>query len=98
MSRQFLRGLFLLCLCCYLAGPLFETFDFWDTPQEEMADIASSATGVLIWAAAGVCLAILLIRQLCRWCSRLDAARTGVLLLLICDLGSYFLPTEIVPL
>ena len=63
-----LRIVFVIWLLCYLAGPLVETFDDWDTPLEEMTDIATSAGGVLIWAAAGVCAAIALLREFCKHC------------------------------
>src|SRR5437764_1277932 len=66
MSRELLRGLFWIWLCCYLAGPLFETFDCWDAPQEEMGDIASSACGALIWAAAGLSVPIFVFQQFCK--------------------------------
>ena len=79
MSRRFLRVIFLIWLCCYLAGPLFETFDFWDTPQEEMGDIASSACGALIWAAAGLCVAVFVFQQFCKSFSCLAAFRVNLL-------------------
>ncbi len=34
---------FLLWLGWYLSGPLFETLDYWDAPQEEVRDIMPSA-------------------------------------------------------
>jgi len=74
MSAQFVRIVFLIWLGWYLTGPVVETFDFWDTPQEEMADIASSVDGALVWAAAAICLAILVSRELCRCCSYLTEA------------------------
>ena len=74
MSAQFVRIVFLIWLGWYLTGPVVETFDFWDTPQEEMADIASSIDGALVWAAAAICLAILVSRELCRCCSYLTEA------------------------
>jgi hypothetical protein len=73
VSRIFLRVLFSVWLCWFLAGPVFETFDFWDSSQEEMLDIASSICGALIWAAASVCLAIRLLRELHKRCSHLSA-------------------------
>src|SRR5258706_2015965 len=79
MSQQFRRALFLIWLFCYLAGPLFETFDFWDMPQEEMSDIASSACGALIWAAAGLCITVFAFRQFCKCFSRLAVLRTNAL-------------------
>ena len=94
MSGRFLRVLFLIWLCWYLAGPLFETFDFWDTPQEEMTDIASSASGALIWAAAGVSFGILLLRRLCQCCSALTGLNPNLMLPLPFDLRDDLPPTE----
>ena len=74
MNAQFVRIVFLIWLGWYLTGPVVETFDFWDTPQEEMADVASSIDGALVWAAAAICLAILVSRELCRCCSYLTEA------------------------
>jgi hypothetical protein len=98
MSGRSLRVLFLIWLCWYLTGPLFETFDFWDTPQEEMADIASSTAGVLIWAAAAVCVGIWLSRHLCRCCKGLTGLGLNVLLLQSFDLRRYLPPAEPIPL
>ena len=71
MSRKFLRILFLIWLGWYLAGPVIETFDSWDNANEEMLDIASSVCGALVWAAALVCLAIVLLRELLKHSSYL---------------------------
>ena len=75
MSREFGRIVFAIWLCWYLTGPLAETFDFWDTPQEEMGDIASSIDGALVWAAAAICVAILVSRQFRNCCSYLAEVR-----------------------
>jgi len=80
MSAHFFRIVFVIWLGWYLTGPLAETFDFWDTPQEEMGDLASSLDGALVWAAAAICLAILVSRQFCKCCSYL--AEAGLLDLL----------------
>ncbi len=80
MSAPFVRIVFVIWLGWYLTGPLAETFDFWDTPQEEMTDLASSVDGALVWAAAAICLAILVSRQFCKCCSYL--AEAGLLDLL----------------
>ena len=80
MSAPFVRIVFVFWLGWYLTGPLAETFDFWDTPQEEMTDLASSVDGALVWAAAAICLAILVSRQFCKCCSYL--AEAGLLDLL----------------
>src|SRR5262245_59212200 len=74
MSAHFFRILFLIWLGWYITGPLAETFDFWDTPQEEMSDLASSLDGALVWAAAAICLAILVSREFCKCCSYLAEA------------------------
>src|SRR5262249_44686383 len=78
MSRRSLQILFLTWLCWYLAGPLFETFDSWDTPQEELADIASSESGSLVWAAAGICIAVLLFQHLCKYSHALSGSSANV--------------------
>src|SRR5439155_19585710 len=80
MSAHFFRIVFVIWLGWYLTGPLAETFDFWDTPQEEMGDLASSLDGALVWAAAAICLAIVVSRQFCKCCSYL--AEAGLLDLL----------------
>ena len=75
MSREFVRIVFAIWLCWYLTGPLAETFDFWDTPQEEMGDVASSVDGALVWAAAAICFAILVSRRFRNCCSYLAEVR-----------------------
>jgi hypothetical protein len=64
VSRRVLQFIFLIWLCSYLAGPLVQTIDFWDTPQDDVNDIASSLCGTLIWAACAATLAILAWREL----------------------------------
>lgn len=71
MSRKFLRILFYIWLCWYLSGPVIEVFDSWDNANEEMLDIASTISGALVWAAALVCLAIVLLRHLLKLSSYL---------------------------
>ena len=61
MRGRLLRMMVLLWLGWYVSGPLEETFDFWDSPQEEMADVARSA-GELV-ALLGVAVAVS-VRQL----------------------------------
>lgn len=58
MKHRGIRLLFLLWLSCYLSGPLCETFDFWDTPQEEMQDINRTAGGAVPLIAVIFCFAI----------------------------------------
>ena|SRR5215469_16148306 len=64
MSRRVSQSLFLIWLCLYLAGPLVQTVDFWDTPQDEMTDVASSLCGTLIWMACAASLARFALQQL----------------------------------
>src|SRR5262249_14353983 len=91
--------LFLIWLICYLAGPLVETFDYWDSPQEEMTDIATSACGALIWLAAGICAAILLLREFCKlWRSSALLRINPPLLLLTFDLVSPLRRSEPIPI
>src|SRR5262245_16406868 len=72
MTSPLLRKLFLIWLCCYLAGPLVQMFDVWHAFQEEMGDIAFSTSGVLIWAGAAIAIGILLFRHFCKVCKYLD--------------------------
>jgi len=97
MSRQCLRVVFLIWLCCYLAGPVFETFDFWETPQEEMGDIASSACGVLIWAAAGLCVAVFVFQQFCNCFGCLAAFPVNLLSPMSFTFPSYLTAAEPIP-
>src|SRR3989442_2627338 len=97
MSARFLRVLFLIWVSSSLAGPLFETFDFWDTPQEEMGDIASSACGVLIWAAAGLCVALFVFQQFCKYFGCLAAFRVSLLSPLSFRLPSYLTAAAPIP-
>jgi hypothetical protein len=74
MNRQVVGFLFLLWLVWYLSGPLFETIDFWDTPQEEMGDIAWSASGALSLMAIGACAGICLFRRFRELCCYLASS------------------------
>jgi hypothetical protein len=58
MKRRVLRMFVLLWLGWYLTGPLAEVVDFWDTPPQEMHDIARSVGGMV--ALIGTALAIVL--------------------------------------
>ncbi len=64
MKRRVMKFLVLLWLGWYLSGPLSLTVDFWDTPQEEMKDVARSAGGAAVLVAAAVCFGMLLLRKL----------------------------------
>ena len=68
MNRRVLGILFLLWLAWYLSGPLFETIDFWDTPQEEMVDVFWSASGTLSLMAVGLCVGVFLFRRIRELC------------------------------
>jgi hypothetical protein len=58
MKRRVLRILVLLWLGWYVSGPAAEMVDFWDTPPQELHDIARSAGGMV--ALIGTALAIVL--------------------------------------
>jgi hypothetical protein len=64
MKRRGMRLLVLLWLGWYLSEPLFATVDSWDSPQEEMSDIARNAGGAVTLIAAVVCFGIALLRKL----------------------------------
>ena len=79
MRRSFvLKILFFAGLCWYLSGPLVEMFDFWDSPSDEMGDIASSLSGTLIWVAAGVCTGMFLFRKMRAICACLTTLKFGL--------------------
>ena len=64
MKRRALRILILLWLGWYLSGPVAEVVDFWDTPPEEMSDIARVAGGVVALVGAGLAITLAHIRKL----------------------------------
>ena len=47
----------------YLSGPLAQFVDSWDSPQEEIGDIARSAGGVVTLLAGVICFGIALFRR-----------------------------------
>ncbi len=69
MKRRVLRLLVLLWLGWYLSGPMFETIDSWDSPQEEIADIARNAGGTLTLLAVAVCVVAVLFRKVRERCA-----------------------------
>src|SRR5215470_8948579 len=69
VKRHALRIVVLLWLGWYTSGPLCETIDFWDTPQEEMRDVMCSAGGAATLVAGIFCLGILLFRKWRERCS-----------------------------
>jgi hypothetical protein len=70
MKRRCLRILVLLWLGWYLCGPLAETIDCWDSPQEEAKDIARDAGGIVTILAAAFSITISLARKICERCLR----------------------------
>src|SRR5215831_7159902 len=94
MTSPFLRTLFFFWLCCYLAGPLVQMFDSWDSLEEEMGDIAFSTSGVLIWAGAAIAIAMLLFRHFCKVCKYLDRVYGIELPTLIVKLATTSAATE----
>ncbi len=80
MKPQGMRLLVLLWLGWYLSGPLCQTVDFWDSPQEEMGDIARSAGGAVTLIAAAVCFGIVLVRKLRQRCTYLARTVRGRIL------------------
>lgn len=58
MQRRAFRILLLFWLGWYLSGPMAEMVDFWDTPPQEIHDIARAGGGMV--ALIGTALAIVL--------------------------------------
>src|SRR5262245_57505623 len=94
MTSRAHRMLFLAWLCCYLAGPLVEMIDFWDKAEQEMVDLASSSTGMLIWVAAAVAVGISLFRQFWNACRHLKRVREVLMPLLLNSLPIEFAVLE----
>jgi len=67
MPRRITKLLVLLWLGWYLSGPLAQFVDSWDSPQEEIGDIARSAGGVVTLLGGVICFGIVLFR---RWRER----------------------------
>src|SRR2546430_17699453 len=63
MRRHIMKLLVLLWLGWYLAGPLAQFVDSWDSPQEEIGDIARSAGGVVTLLGGVICFGIALFRR-----------------------------------
>jgi hypothetical protein len=64
MRKRALKILVFLLLGWHLSGPLFESVDVWDSPQEEIKDITRSAGGYVTLVAAVVCFGILFLQRL----------------------------------
>jgi hypothetical protein len=63
MRPRILRLLALLWLGWYLAGPVCEAVDTWDSPKEELQDVIFHAGGALTVIAAAFCSARVLSRR-----------------------------------
>lgn len=73
MRSRTVRVLVLLWLGWYLSGPVCEMVDSWDTPPEEIQDIAFHSGGVLGLVAAAFSVGVALarkVRTLCRALAR----------------------------
>jgi hypothetical protein len=66
MERRALRIFVLLWLGWYLSGPMAQMVDFWDTPPQEMNDIARSTCGMVALVGTGLAVTLGLIRRLSR--------------------------------
>jgi len=54
----------LFWLVWYISGPVCETFDFWDPPQQEVHDVLFYAGGGITLVAAGLAIALGLCQKL----------------------------------
>jgi hypothetical protein len=63
MRPRIIRLLALLWLGWYLAGPVCEAVDTWDSPQEELQDVIFHAGGALTVVAAAFCAGRVLSRR-----------------------------------
>jgi hypothetical protein len=54
MKKFVLKGLIFLWLGWYLSGPIVETIDTWESPQNEMQDVIFNAGGALTLIALAV--------------------------------------------
>ncbi len=69
MKPPAIKLLFLLWLGWYLSGPIAETIDSWDPPQEEIRDVMRNAGSVATLFMAVVCVGIALFRKLRQHCA-----------------------------
>jgi hypothetical protein len=63
VKKRCLTFAVLLWLGWYIAGPVAETFDFWDTPRQEFHDITRNAGGGIALVAAVFALGIAAARK-----------------------------------
>lgn len=63
MERRAVRILLLLWLGWYLSGPVAEMVDVWDTPPQEMHDIARGAGGMVALIGTTLAIALSQIRE-----------------------------------
>jgi hypothetical protein len=54
MKTVLQKGLILLWLSWYFSGPIVETIDTWESPQNEMQDVIFNAAGALTLIALAV--------------------------------------------
>jgi hypothetical protein len=69
MKPRTVKVLFLLWLGWYLSGPIAETIDSWDPPQEEIRDVMRNAGGLATLFAAVVYMGMTLLRKLRQRCA-----------------------------
>lgn len=64
MKVRWINLVVLLWLGWYISGPTAETFDFWDTPRQEMHDVARSGGGIVLLVGTAIAVALDQIRRL----------------------------------
>ena len=94
MKRRGIKLLAVLWLVWYLSGPLFETIDSWDSPQEEIGDIIRSAGGAVTLIAVVVYFGMVSFRKLRERCLYLARAVERLFVPVTCE-PSIFLSLRI---
>lgn len=69
MKRRGLKFLLLVLIGWYVAGPVAETLDHWDSVLAETADTARCAGGAMTLVIGGIAVALSLLRQLKARCA-----------------------------
>jgi hypothetical protein len=69
MKPRAIKVLFLLWLGWYLSGPIAETVDSWDPPQEEIRDVMRNAAGVATLFVVVISVGIAVFRKLRQRCA-----------------------------